>query len=377
MMEFKGFPITQGEVTFYVGKMKVKDLLEFTPEMWSAENDEGYQRELSERRAKDYASFVRNKGASPLSVLLSVRQEDTVLSDNEGVVFIDDTAPKYIVDGQHRRRGMELLANEDPKYLTYEIPVILLNPEDRFSEAKQFLIINRTQKGVRPDLAERILQKMIKTEGRESLITQREQHGVLRTLYRNVEWSTKALDIADIRLQGKLQDGTTLHSPWEDNISLPNAPRGGRTISQKAFTDSLDPVVKTEFLSAETPDFMAKVIANYWNALAELIPQAFETPEQYGIQKTAGVLVMNALLPEVARYTQDEIGRKDLRTPAFKRVLSGLGETTLSPGFWQAGGGTITLRGANRAGQTLLLQEFKEELNEAMSTAEVRSDLLV
>lgn len=376
-MEFKGFPITQGDETFYVGKMKVKDLLEFVPEMWSTHNEDGYQRELSERRAKDYASFIRNKGASPLSVLLSVRQEDMVLADNQGVVLVDEEAPKFIVDGQHRRRGMEILVGEDVKYLNYEIPVILMNPEDRYSEAKQFLIINRTQKGVRPDLAERILQKMIKTEGREALITQREQHGVLRTLYKNVEWSTKALAIADILNRGRLEDGNPLSSPWEQNISLPNEPRGGRSISQKAFTDSLDPIVKADFLVAENPDFLAKVVANYWKALVELIPQAFDTPEQYGIQKTGGAVVLNALLPEAARYTQDDIGRKDLRTPAFKRVLEGLGETTLSPGFWQAGGGTISLRGANRAGQALLLLEFKEALSETMSTTDVHPDLLV
>lgn len=376
MLEFKGYPVTQGETTFYVGKMKVKDLLEFTPEMWSASNNqEGYQRDLSERRAKDYASFIKNKGASPLSVLLSVRQENAILSDNLGTVLIDDDVPKFMVDGQHRRRGLEILADEDTKYLEYEVPVILMNPEDRYNEAKQFLIINRTQKGVRPDLAERILQKMVQKEGRQELINQRE-HGVLRALYKNVEWNTKALDIADILNEGHFTDGTPIKSPWEQKIWLPNEPRGGRSISQKAFTDSLDPIVKAEFLVAETPDFLATVITNYWKALEELIPQAFDTPEQYGIQKLAGAAVLHALLPEATRYTQDETGRRDLRTPAFKKVLAGLG-SILEPSFWQVSGGTISLRGGNRAGQALLLQEFKEALSASASQTEPHPDLLI
>lgn len=379
MIQFKGFSITQGDFKFYVGKMEVKDLLKFIPEMWSRDNKEGYQRDLSDRRAKDYASFIRNNGASPLSILLSVRQGDMVLSDDaDGIVLVDDDAPKFIVDGQHRRRGLEILVDENPdKFESYEVPVILMNPEDRYNEAKQFLIINRTQKGIRPDLAERILQQMIKTEGREALITQREEHGVLRNLLKNVEWNTKALDVADILNRGSLDDGTPIDSPWKVQIWLPNEPRGGRSISQKAFTDSLDPIVKAEFLAAETAEFLAKVVANYWKALADLISQAFDNPAEYGIQKTSGAVVMNGLLTEVARYSQDATGRKDLRTPAFKTVLEGLGKARLEPGFWQSGGGAFSMRAGNRAGQAFLLQEFKEALNESMSTTKLTSDLLV
>ena len=376
MLEFQGFPIQQGEVTFYSGKMKVKDLLEFTPEMWSLKNQKGYQRDLSERRAKDYASFIRNKGASPLSILLSVRQVDVILADNEGTVLIDDRAPKYIVDGQHRRRGLEILVAEDQRFGEYEVPVILMNPENRYEEAKQFLVINRTQKGIRPDLAERILQQMIQVEGREALLAQRE-HGVLRSLYRNVEWNTKALAIADILNRGHFDDGTPITSPWEQIIWLPNELRAGRTVSQKAFTDSLDPIVKAEFLTSESTEFLAQVIANYWNALEELCAQAFDTPDQYGIQKTAGVFILNALLPEAARYTQDSSGRRDLRTPAFKLILEGLGNEILSPGYWQSGGGTIALRGTSKGAQRLLLQEFKEALADSAATTEMKSNLII
>jgi len=377
MLQFKGFPVRQGEITFYVGKMKVKDLVKFEPDMWNFNhNKKGYQRDLSERRAKDYASFIANKGASPLTILLSVRQGDVILSDDEGTVLIDDEAPKFVVDGQHRRRGLELLFTEDPIWADHEVPVILMNPADRYDEAKQFLIINRTQKGVRPDLAERILQQVIQQEGREAIVDQRD-HGILRSLYRNVEWNTKALTIADTLNQGHLSDGTPVTSPWEQKIYLPNEPRAGRTVSQKAFTDSIDPIVKADFLVSESPEFVARVVANYWNAIVELCPQAFDTPEQYGIQKTSGTFILNALLPEVARYTQETSGRRDLRTPAFKHVLKGLGEERLSPGYWLVGGGTIALRGTSKGAQRLLLQEFKESLADAASTANIQSDLII
>ena len=356
--------------------MKVKDLVKFEPDMWSFNHQKGYQRDLSERRAKDYASFIGNKGASPLSILLSVRQNDCILADDQGTVLIEDEAPKFVVDGQHRRRGLELLFTEDPIWADHEVPVILMNPANRYDEAKQFLVINRTQKGVRPDLAERILQQVIQEEGREAIIAQRD-HGILRSLYRNVEWNTKALTIADILNQGHLGDGTPIASPWEQKIYLPNEPRAGRTVSQKAFTDSIDPIVKAEFLSAESPEFVARVVANYWNAIEELCRHAFDTPEEYGIQKTSGTFILNALLTEVARYTQDASGRRDLRTPAFKHVLKGLGEERLSPAYWQVGGGTITLRGTSKGAQRLLIQEFKEALADAATTTQMQSDLII
>src|SRR5437667_4639953 len=217
----------------YVGLMSGRDLRDpnkVRADMWARDNPDGYQREPTISRVLAFARYIaKGKGTSALSVLLSLRSVPKFhqKSGNFGVLEIPDNEILWIVDGQHRLAGFRHLASKNPAYDDFLLPVVLMpTAEDsgdalqtlnaRYEEAKQFVIINRTQKGVRADLAERFLQNAVQMEGMLNLVKQRES-GVLRSVWREIEWRPKAVTIVT-----KLNELPS--SIWYSHVRMPNQP---------------------------------------------------------------------------------------------------------------------------------------------------------
>jgi len=155
---------------------------------------------------------------------------DTIRKVGEFEYEIPDEVTLWIVDGQHRLKGLEIIGEHNPNLLELEIPVVIIalkgdNPEDaRYKEAVQFLIINRTQKGVRADLAERILLRVAQMEGTERVFRHISDQTLPSSLTRDMIWKPRAVRLTDILNQR--QD-----SPLRGKIKLPNIRSKGTTVS--------------------------------------------------------------------------------------------------------------------------------------------------
>jgi DGQHR domain-containing protein len=361
-MKIKALEFEQQGKKLYVATMWARDLLDENKvkiDRWRRSDPQGYQREPTPSRCKAFARYVtKTKGISPPSVLLSVRKkvhfdpED----DSFGTLTIPEPAELWIVDGQHRIDGLRIASEDDPTVQNFQIAVVILplDPSEidpklgpRYEEAKQFVIINRTQKGVRSDLAERFLTELSRREGIDVIKDLPSQ------VTRGIEWKPKAIKITDILNQRP-------DSPWQERIRLPNEPRASTIISQKSFTDSLEPIITHRNFADYKEDEIAEMLVRYWAAIRELCPEAFDNPTEHVLQKTTGVFVLHELFPSVASYCIDEKGRAKLTKEKIKDVLGKM-DIGMQSEYWHSNG-EAGLAGTSKKAFDLLLGRLRDSL---------------
>ncbi len=354
-MKIQGKKFSQGESELFMGVIKAKLLAErvdsalWAPDIFRMANPEGYQRSLSEARAREFGRFVLRNGICPLSILVNFREGEVKEAGNGTLELPDGRA--FIVDGQHRAEGIKYAVSVDSAAGDFEVPVVVMNQADRYEEARQFVIINRSQKGVRADLAERFLLQAVKREGRGALLEAMET-GVLRRVLKGAEWVTKAVEIADA-LNGDKE------STWFRKIRLPNERKDGTVVSQKAFTDSLEPVLKDTYFQGKEPRVIAAALRNYWNAIRSFCEGAFEEPTLYVIQKTSGVGALHKVFPRVSELCTDEKGNRVLTAAMIRSVLDGLPQ--MESDYWGSNG-EAGRRGSGKKAVAILAMELVEAL---------------
>lgn len=126
---------------------------------------------------------------SPTTLLLNLR-EGKVDEEKPGVLQIEEGRTVWLVDGQHRLAGLRYAAERKEDVNEMEYPVIIMNQPSSYEEAKQFVIINKNQKGVRTDLAQRFLMQAVKEEGREKLRIMRDSGALAGVGLKDFEWNT-------------------------------------------------------------------------------------------------------------------------------------------------------------------------------------------
>ncbi len=331
-------------------------------EEWRSDNDDGYQRRPSASRILAFSRYVEGGGISPLSVCLGVREHIVFrrTHENQGKIALPDDVVFWLVDGQHRIDGLKVLHERTERFDSFKVPAIIFSSLDwnsstpeasnpMFYEAYQFYTINKNQKGVRPDLAERFLAKVIKRGGFEAAMT------LPPSLRRDIEWVPAAISIAEA-LNGME------NSVWRGKIKMPNEERLGTTISQKAFTDSLKPILTyVDFKGAYESDEIVELLRRFWDATRELLPEAFSNPKEYVIQKPTGAFVLHSLFPTIAGYCENA----HLTTENFKSALINMGDGADSK-FWHKNDGKAGQVGTNRKSFSIvegyLLQQLKSNI---------------
>jgi len=344
-LNIKGVKFKQGNQDFLCGTAKVQDILrQGKVDEWGQNNLQGYQRSISPTRAKEFGRFMSNGGISPITILLNIRDRDmdTITKTGESEYEIPDDATLWIVDGQHRLGGLEIMGEHNPDLLELQVPVVIMalkgdNPENaRYKEAVQFLIINRTQKGVRADLAERILLQVAQMEGPERVFRHISDQPLPISLSRDMLWRPRAVLLSDTLNQR--QD-----SPLRGRIKLPNIRSKGTTVSQVSVVSSLKQILQSSPLSDIPDEQLASVIINLWKAVRELCPEPFEEVEEtkratdYVLLKTTGIFVIHKLLPRLLPYCPTENRASVLTLDTFKDLLSRGGDLIQSS-FWHSSG---------------------------------------
>jgi len=276
----------------------------------------GYQRKVEETRARKFGKFVAEGNISPASMLLSIREKDLkhtkiddltrknlnedISNDVEKIILhVKTECPVWIVDGQHRWRGIQDIDNK--KLEGFHMAFTILFGLDPDEEANQFVIINKTQKAVRTDLAERFIAKAYKKRG-EIAIMNDPNTGI----FKKAIWVSKAIDVLDTLVD------PVRKTTWEGKVQLPNEPKAKTmTVTQSGFTNSLQVLV--DKLGPLTNQDMYKVcdivdiVDGFWNSIKKNCPKPFEAynpdnginPNNYAIQQTIGVSVLHRVLNQI------------------------------------------------------------------------------
>jgi DNA sulfur modification protein DndB len=179
--------VVQNARRFYFATIPVDALF---PSCFVARRDEdplaGFQRALNEARADDIARYLADgNGSIPSNIVLSAQDNTDFRYEGKtkSISFVPVPSAFLVLDGQHRLWGYQKCRER------HRVPVAIYRGLSRADEAKLFIDINTTQRGVPAALLLDIKQLAHMEDAKES---------TLRTLF------DKLNDNSDSPLAGKL-----------------------------------------------------------------------------------------------------------------------------------------------------------------------------
>jgi DGQHR domain-containing protein len=331
---FPAISFKQRSTKMYIAIVRLSDLEYFSIDLLNPQNiagRNGYQRNLDERRIKKIAAFFeRSSAIMPVAGLLNVREKDRLKFTKNRVVIPDGTKV-WVVDMQHRLKGL-LLAHEQRilKDNSFGFPVVITEGLSQVDEAIQFYIINTKAKKMDVALTRRLL--IANNKVREIV-------------------DTKPWEIPAVQVTMALNRSLPVN-PWYGRIRQPNEEKQPLHIAtEKSFVQSLRQILIPGRL--KHPRRVARRLAEFWKAIKEVIPEAFDDPKAYIIQKTPGMFAFNSFIAPIflARYKDRE----------FSGKLAGLKK--LGPKFWRGRNKQGAKRfGTGMAGYALLADHIKKQI---------------
>ncbi len=335
-------PDLQGKIQTVVGVMPAKTLVMHhdVPYRKTLEGT-GYQRNPASSRVSALARSLRDEEVDlPTAVLLNLRgaEADDVLvkTGTDTYLFcLDGEEAKgkhrlFVVDGQHRILGLQKALEDGVRLENKKIPFVCMIGADELQEMRQFHVVNSTAKSVPTDLALDLLR--VRAEHDPAFRNQLDNRGR--------GWQVEAQELTERLAQT---------SPiWRNRIRLPNMPKGETTVPSASFVKSLK-VHLTQialFRGIKETERQAQIIDAYWEAIRRVLPEAFESPKDFNIQKGVGVDAMHSIFPvalDLARTDRSSPFNPDAYVPALKQALMGIegiagdGQIVDGVDFWRVG----------------------------------------
>lgn len=347
--------IEQAGHCIFVGGLTAKQLLQSTTidkydsSLPPGDIDQGYQRPPERSRITRIGTYLINEqgnGLYPSAILLGAR--DSLRYDPvTKVLELPLDRSLRVIDGQHRIAGLryaiEEKGNEALPHM--EIPVVIIEVDNRLEEMDQFRIINGTAKSVRTDLVNSILTAIAQEEGDEAIPE--------KDLWKVVV--TRVVDQLNRRDD----------SPWKDALLMPDevgtASAPSKVARATSAMTSIRPVYEwlMEFAGFASKsiddrvDQLTDILVAYWRAIRNVVPDAFDDPKDYVIQKTPGMFALHYLLrDELLRNIYS--GRRQWDEPTFQEFIQDSPEICDAE-FWQGS--------ANRASGFGGMKGFRELAN--------------
>lgn len=292
----------QNNRVFYVAAIPAGVLVDITKvDVWQpGDEDPGYQRAPQVSRKREIGKYLMHENAiMPAGGLLNsralgstdeksygstLRFKETVRSGEVilGELTIPDSAmPLYIVDMQHRLGGFEWVMQQPGYEKLGEMPLVVTIADGlvKLEEIDQFDLINTTQKKVRTDLARRLKSIQAKDlDHRDQL----ELSGKL--------WEAKGANVVDIL---NSSEGVWYHRILPPNKSKSEMPT--IVARETSFVESLKPILVQPFFTMQSDEKCAQYIADYWEAIRRVFPEAFISPDNYVIQKSPGIFSLHSI----------------------------------------------------------------------------------
>lgn len=234
---------TQNGHAFFLAVMKSQDLQEMCFVSRRREDpDKGFQRLLSEKRAKEIAKYLdENKGVIPSALIVSAQPCAKMEFDDTNNRIKIERLPKslLVLDGQHRLYGMGMSRNN------YEIPVVIFDNLNTQDEIRQFIDINTTQKGVKTAL----ILDIKGPAGTETKIEERQR-----------------------KLFDQLNENSVVAG-----LMLPNESKAGK-ISRTTFNNATKAIFESGPLSNQDDEKIYRAVKNYLEAVVSVF-RSSEKPE--------------------------------------------------------------------------------------------------
>jgi len=146
VLSYPALLLSQNKHRFYFATIPVDNLF---PSCFVARRDEdpvaGFQRALNESRADDIAKYLASgAGSIPSNIVLSAQSDAEFRYERKKKsLYFKPTAKAFLVlDGQHRLWGYQKCVER------HRVPVAIYDGLSRAEEAKLFIDINTTQRGV-------------------------------------------------------------------------------------------------------------------------------------------------------------------------------------------------------------------------------------
>jgi DGQHR domain-containing protein len=259
----------------------------------------------------------------------------------------------YVVDGQHRIEALTKLMEEDPgKWADYTVPFVCMLGASESEEMSQFYVVNSTAKSVRTDLALDLLKQQ--AENDPNVYTALVQKGE--------DWKVEAQTLTE-----KL-DKTRL---WKHRIRFPGEPKAETTLSSSGMVSSLKQLLGTPFFSQISTENRMKILEAYWEGIRDILPDPFEDPTAYALQKSSGVIIVHSLLVQVLELLRSK-GWSLVEAQSYEEVLreallalegdTAEGETARGSDFWLSGSRGAVGSFSSNAGRRVLGARLKNDL---------------
>jgi len=278
----------------------------------------GYQRLPQESRVNELVTDLRRGRVDlPTSVLLNVRNRDARRALRDGFLDLHVVANEgtrsgpdakfYVVDGQHRVLALKKLIEEfdADRWSKFQLPFTCMLGATEAEEMDQFYIVNSKAKSVRTDLAYELLyQRAQDPEVMESLVE------------RGQDWHAQAI-------VKRLNDDSPV---WRNRIRFAAMEKGDTIMPSASMVSSLKQVLGSPYFRALAAEQQVKILDAYWRGVRSLLPEAFDEPSDFSIQKGVGVLVMHTVLMQVVEIARSQ-GLPLSEAETYERVLKHALET--------------------------------------------------
>ena len=325
----------------------------------------GYQRLPQDVRINELATDLRKGRVDlPTSVLLNIRNRDARKAYRNGVLNLSHPGeagaklgydPKfYVVDGQHRILALKRLIEEfdRERWSKFEIPFTCMLGATEEEEMDQFYTVNSKAKSVRTDLA-------------YELLSQRAQDPlVMESLVeRGRDWQVHGQNIVR-RL--------SVESPiWRGRIRFAAMEKGETVMPSASMVTSLKQVLGSPYFKALTEEQQIRILDAYWRGIREIMPEAFDEPGSFSLQKGIGVMVLHTMMTqvvEIARSRGLSLIEPDTYASILKDALEQLeGENASSQPvvgleFWRAAPDGAAGSYSSSAGRRVLMAKIHQRL---------------
>jgi len=238
-MKIKAINMTVNEKECYLAVISAKKIFEYSIISRADEDkDKGYQRVLSERRAKDIAEYLNNGNIIPGCIILSAQSKAKLTFKGEELSFEEHNDSFFVIDGQHRLFGSSYAENQ------IDIPVYIFNNLTILEEVQYFLDVNSKQKGVPKTLRIELSKFLSEPKSKD-----------------------------EIRLQLFNKLNTDPESPLFNRLSSTSSVRG--KITHVPFQQALDPILDKEPMSVFDFDKKYKLLKNFLEAVSTVLIDNF------------------------------------------------------------------------------------------------------
>jgi len=311
----------QKNIPMYLAALPVEELDYCSVDSWDPRKTgkwKGYQRGLVQKKIRDLAAYLeRPDGILPVAGLLNVRENNRLKfkgpkskTPSNGILTIPDYTRLWVVDMQHRLEGIKTAYSQG--FLErFSVAVLITEGLNPVKEAGQFYIINTRARRMGVDLTRRLLI----------------EHDQIKDLTDVKEWELKAVQVTI-----RLNKFVLRNNPWYGRIREPEIQRlEGHIATEKSFVPSLKWLLSAPAVRKRSVASLARFLASMWEGLRLNMPEAFEKPKGFVIQKTPGYMAFHRLAPIIYRRTKKK-GHNVMTFKAFFRVFEK--DTRYNYKFW-------------------------------------------